>query len=301
MDKRIVLIGLDPDDIKFMKKNFPNSELTFGDTHFDIGLASNEIIIVKVNDYQYLRKTLPLILKATIGSLILPYFAEQDYDSLKECMKNDIRYSLDGLFRTEKNLKIIKEAITRLEENQDQLNQKELYNLVFHDEVTGLLNQRRMKIDLRDSVLEGKKHDSVFCLLFIDVDNFKSINDSYGHLVGSRFLAEIGSLIKGQTREYDSIYRYGGDEFVVLARKTNSEHVYTIAQRIALAIKNYSFMATKDQEHRLTVSIGVAEFPTDADSLESIIDFADKMMYKSKKSGRGKIFHVGEVDINESK
>lgn len=298
MDNRIVLIGFDKDDLNFMEQNFPNSEISAGATSFDVSLASNEIVIVKVADYQFLKKSLPLIKKATFESLIIPYFEQQDYESLKEALKVGIHSCLDGIFRTEKNVKIIKEAVKDLENLKKGEISPELSELVFHDEVTGLYNQRKLKIDLRDNVLLGKKQKVHFCLLFIDVDNFKDINDQYGHLVGSRFLAEIGSLIKSQTREYDSIYRYGGDEFVVLASKTTSQHVYTIAQRIALAIKNNVFKANDDQDHRLSVSIGVAEFPTDADSLETVIDFADKMMYISKKSGRGKIFHVNEIELN---
>lgn len=298
MDNRIVLIGFDQDDLKFMRKNFPNSEISAGDTSFDISLASREIVIVKITDYQFLRKSLPLIKKGTFESLIIPYFEQQDYESLKEALRVGIYSCLDGIFRTEKNIKIIKEALEALEKKVSGEISPELSALVFHDEVTGLYNQRKLKIDLRDNVLLGKKQKVHFCLLFIDIDNFKDINDQYGHLVGSRFLAEMGSLIKGQTREYDSIYRYGGDEFVVLASKTTSKHIYAIAQRIALTVKNNIFKATADKEHHLTVSIGVAEFPTDADSLESVIDFADKMMYISKKSGKGKIFHVNEIEID---
>lgn len=295
MSNRIILIGFSEDDIKYMKKNFSGHELSIGDTYFDVSLASEELVIVNINNYQFLRKTLPLIKRATFDSLIIPYFPEQDYDSLKESLKVGVRYCLDGLFRTEKNIKIIKEALQALSENKTTDLSSEITELIFHDEVTGLLNQRRLKLDLRDNVIEGKKNKSKFCLLFIDVDNFKEINDLYGHLVGSRFLAEIGSLIKAQTREYDLIYRYGGDEFVVLAGKTSCEHIYTIAKRIGQAIKENNFKARDGKDHNLTVSIGVAEFPTDADSLETVVDFADQMMYKSKKSGKAKIFHVGEI------
>jgi diguanylate cyclase (GGDEF)-like protein len=105
----------------------------------------------------------------------------------------------------------------------------------------------------------------------------------------------MAAVLKTQLRSSDLVYRYGGDEFIVLLPKSNIEESKKIALRISDAVKAAEFNIDKDKKYRLSLSVGIAEFPSDADSAKSIIEFADKMMYMSKKSGRGKVFHVTEV------
>jgi diguanylate cyclase (GGDEF)-like protein len=163
------------------------------------------------------------------------------------------------------------------------------------DEVTGLFNQRKLVEDL-ELYISRYQHEKVgFSLLFVDIDYFKNVNDQFGHVVGSQLLIDMSNVLKAQLRSSDLVYRYGGDEFIVLLPRTSVEETKKIALRISDAVKAAEFDIDKDKKYRLSLSIGLAQFPTDATSAKSIIDFADKMMYMSKKSGRGKVFHVTEV------
>ena len=164
------------------------------------------------------------------------------------------------------------------------------------DEVTGLYNQRKLSEDLEIAVKQHQQDHDKFSIMFIDVDHFKNVNDSHGHVVGSQLLQDIGTVLVHILRQSDHVYRYGGDEFVVIMPHVDIETVYTIANRVLNQIKDKEFEVDGGEIYRLSVSIGIAEYPTDAKSALDIIRFADEMMYMSKRSGRGKVFHVNEVD-----
>lgn len=169
-----------------------------------------------------------------------------------------------------------------------------LFNLANTDEVTGLYNQRKLNVDLESTIEEHEKNNESFSLMFIDVDHFKRVNDNYGHVIGSRMLTELGKELKNQLRDSDDVYRYGGDEFIVIMRKVKIKVVQKIALRILGKIKEKEFKLDDNEIYKLSVSIGIAEFPTDAKTSVEIIKFADEMMYESKQSGRGKVFHLGK-------
>jgi diguanylate cyclase (GGDEF)-like protein len=105
----------------------------------------------------------------------------------------------------------------------------------------------------------------------------------------------MAAVLKTQLRSSDLVYRYGGDEFIVLLPRTDVEVTKKIALRISESVKAAEFIIDTEKKYKLSLSIGVASFPEDAQSAKAIIDFADKMMYLSKKSGRGKVFHFTEV------
>jgi diguanylate cyclase (GGDEF)-like protein len=163
-------------------------------------------------------------------------------------------------------------------------------HLALTDEITGLWNQRRLQADLEERVGANQ----AFGLLFIDIDFFKTVNDRYGHVYGSQLLIDMASILRRELRGSDLIYRYGGDEFIVLLPQTSIDVAKKIAVRLSEAVKNHEF-TVQEQPYRLSLSVGLADFPLDAATAKDLIDFADKMMYLSKKSGRGKVFHVTEV------
>ena len=179
--------------------------------------------------------------------------------------------------------------------------EKNLALLATVDEVTGLYNQRKLREDLENAIELHARQHKTFSLMFIDVDHFKSVNDNYGHLVGSKLLQDIGELLSLTLRSSDHIYRYGGDEFVVIMPTVDIKTVHMVAQRVLAQIKAKDFDISEEEQYHLSVSIGIAEYPTDASSAPEIIKFADEMMYMSKRSGRGKVFHVSEVkDVDTS-
>ncbi|MES2529194.1 MAG: GGDEF domain-containing protein [Bdellovibrionota bacterium] len=187
---------------------------------------------------------------------------------------------------------VLKTSVTILIESKKR---EEMRLLSFTDEITGLFNQRKLVEDL-DLFITRYQHDrSGFGLLFVDIDYFKNVNDQFGHVIGSKILIDMAVIVKGQLRNTDLVYRYGGDEFIVLLPRTTITEAKMIALRISDAVKAAEFEIDRPEKYRLSLSIGIAEYPTDAETAKSIIEFADKMMYMSKKSGRGKVFHVSEV------
>ena len=163
------------------------------------------------------------------------------------------------------------------------------------DDVTGLFNQRKLTLDLQEAIDFHEKANLNFAIMFIDVDHFKKVNDNFGHVIGSKMLIGIGELLANELRGSDQVYRYGGDEFVVIMPRVDIETVHKIAVRVQKKMKEKIFNIDEAKDYKLSVSIGIAEYPSDATTAEEVINFADEMMYVSKKSGRGKVFHVGEI------
>lgn len=187
---------------------------------------------------------------------------------------------------------VLKTAISILSESKIV---EEIRLLALTDEVTGCFNQRKLVEDLNFFIARYPQERVGFSLLFVDIDYFKNVNDQYGHVVGSQLLIDMSSVLKNQLRSSDLVYRYGGDEFIVILPRTNIEETKKIALRISESVKASEFDIENGGKYKLSLSVGIAEYPTDAQSAKSIIEFADKMMYLSKKSGRGKVFHVTEV------
>lgn len=178
---------------------------------------------------------------------------------------------------------------------------KKVEDLIHVDDVTGLYNQRKLLKDIELAVERYKEFKEVFTVLFIDIDHFKSVNDGHGHLVGTQLLTCLGELLKTTLRESDLIYRYGGDEFVMLIPDVDRETGKLIGDRVLEAVKSETFhvklssLNKEDNNFKLTVSIGVATFPEDAKNQEEILSMADRMMYEAKKSGRGRVCYTREI------
>ncbi|MGC9044448.1 MAG: diguanylate cyclase [Myxococcota bacterium] len=161
----------------------------------------------------------------------------------------------------------------------------EIKSLAYIDELTGLYNIRYFEEVLKREINKGTSNN-VFSILFMDLDHFKEVNDTYGHLIGSKLLVEAGRIIKGCVRENDITVRYGGDEFCVLLLQTGQEEALRIAERIRKTIEGHRFMSRESLNIKLTICIGVAVYPHHATSLLGIIEKADNAMYAGKNSTR---------------
>lgn len=194
--------------------------------------------------------------------------------------------------------KACKKVLMR-KQSQEYLNVVQYINyyteLSNKDDVTGLFNQRKLHHDLSTIVSEHQKTKQEFSVIFIDVDHFKNVNDEFGHIIGSRLLSDVATIIKSCVRDNDLIYRYGGDEFIVIFKNQHHDKNFEVASRILKKIKESIFIINEDKSHRLSVSIGFAHFPKDAKSKEDILNIADRMMYTAKKSGRGRICSAEEL------
>jgi diguanylate cyclase (GGDEF)-like protein len=177
----------------------------------------------------------------------------------------------------------------------------ELYKsqeLIHIDDVTGLYNQRKLYKDLKSLVEKFQHEKDPFCVLFIDIDHFKKVNDNFGHLVGTKLLENVAKDVKCLLRDSDISYRYGGDEFVVILVNSDGQSGKIVGERILNKIKSNEYVFEVREEKKslkLSVSIGVAEFPTDAKNAEEVLAIADRMMYEAKESGRGLVFNTQDV------
>ena len=173
-----------------------------------------------------------------------------------------------------------------------------MHDLIHIDDVTGLYNQRKLYKDLTLLVDKFQNEQDPFCILFLDIDHFKKVNDSYGHLIGTKLLENVAKDIKSLLRESDISYRYGGDEFVVILVNSDAAAGKIVGERILQLIKERNYEVDfKDNKKfiKLSVSIGVAEFPADAVNSQEILAIADRMMYEAKESGRGLVFNTQDV------
>jgi diguanylate cyclase (GGDEF)-like protein len=172
------------------------------------------------------------------------------------------------------------------------------HELIHIDDVTGLYNQRKLYKDLALLVEKYQKEKDPFCVLFVDIDYFKKVNDTYGHLVGTKLLENVARDIKSLLRDSDISYRYGGDEFVVILVNSDTNAGQIVGERILQLIKERMYEVEIRNEKKmvkLSVSIGVAEFPTDAVNSQEVLSIADRMMYEAKESGRGMVFNAQDV------
>lgn len=162
-------------------------------------------------------------------------------------------------------------------------------NLVYLDDATGLYNTRYLNTILDREIAQAKTTAKSFAVLFIDADHFKKINDSYGHLSGTNLLNELGSHLKGLVRDRDTVFRYGGDEFVAVLSSCDLQTATAVAERIRRSVEQKEFLAKDGLNVHFTVSIGVALFPDHADSKQAIIELADSAMYSAKRKSRNAV------------
>jgi len=164
-----------------------------------------------------------------------------------------------------------------------------IQELTITDDCTGLYNARHLYKTLEAEVYRSARFGHEFSVIFIDLDHFKSVNDTHGHLVGSKLLAEVGYVIKTHLRLIDYAFRYGGDEFVILLPQTSKEAALIVARRLLEVMRINEFMATEGLKLNVRCSMGLATYPEDAKSAHEIIRQADEMMYSVKNTTRDNI------------
>lgn len=163
--------------------------------------------------------------------------------------------------------------------------------LAHTDPVTHLLNRRGLVRRLSSELDRVRRYNAPLALLLIDLDRFKTVNDTYGHLAGDNVLTEMGTLLQRATRSVDIVGRYGGEEFVVVLPETGADGALVIAQRICDKIATHRFTMGEQITSHLTASIGVANFPaTGIHSPEELLNAADVALYRAKESGRNTVF-----------
>ncbi|WP_260295634.1 bifunctional diguanylate cyclase/phosphodiesterase [Sedimenticola hydrogenitrophicus] len=171
--------------------------------------------------------------------------------------------------------------------------QYRLEELSVRDPLTGLYNRRRFEQFLDYEVDRATRHDRCFCLIMIDLDNFKHINDTYGHPIGDMALQKLALLLRAQTRRTDVIARIGGDEFAIILPETDFDHGLSSAEKLRHILAN-SALELPDCKIRISGSFGVVSYPQNGDGVENLKIAMDVAMYKAKRCGKNCVAVLGD-------
>ena len=162
-------------------------------------------------------------------------------------------------------------------------------NLAITDDLTKLFNLRYLYRVLDTEVKRCRRYHSTFAIIFLDLDSFKLVNDTHGHLIGSKTLVEVARMLAGSLRDVDIISLYGGDEFVIVLPHTTVDMAYKIAARIQNDINRHSFLTEEGLSLKITASFGVAGYPDHAGDETELLRIADGAMYTAKGMGRNRV------------
>lgn len=183
-------------------------------------------------------------------------------------------------------------SLLKMRQLMDELKEKNalLEKLAVTDELTGLFNRRHFFEVVREQMALGLRHSFKIACLLMDIDNFKHINDTYGHAAGDEVLRRVGRLLNSCRREGELLARFGGEEFVMCLFNTSAESAMMAAERFRNLMRDQDFSTHAFQLPRITISIGVAVYPKDdVLTIDDLLKAADSALYKSKVDGRDKV------------
>jgi diguanylate cyclase (GGDEF)-like protein len=167
--------------------------------------------------------------------------------------------------------------------------EEELRRLARFDELTGLCNRRYLFDRLTQEILRARRYGSPLSILLVDLDHFKRINDTYGHLMGDTVLATVASVIRDTIRATDIPGRYGGEEICIVLTETKVEGAQLVAERLRRRIATEPFPAAAGGMFQVTCSIGLVEYRDDLKDLVAFLELADRALYQAKALGRNRV------------
>jgi diguanylate cyclase (GGDEF)-like protein len=164
-----------------------------------------------------------------------------------------------------------------------------IHELTITDDCTSLFNARHLNFILETEIYRSQRYGYEFSLVFLDLDHFKAVNDTHGHLIGSKLLSEIGQVLRENCRLIDFAFRYGGDEFVILLPQTSKESALLVARRLHRLIRETTWLESEGLQIHVTTSAGVASYPGDSKTKAQLLHLADEAMYFVKNSTRDSV------------
>lgn len=211
-------------------------------------------------------------------------------DGLRETVKEEVKQTsleiMNQLKRQtgkqlEKEVKEqVKETTSILREQKEDVERKAVI-----DELTGVFNRRYFETRLEEELTLARRFRTKLCLVMFDIDHFKKVNDTYGHQAGDTILQEVTEVAKASLSSVDAQCRYGGEEFCIIMPETEIEEAIDIAEKVRESIETHAFYGG-DTLIKVTISLGIAEYPTHATMKEALIEKADKALYNAKQTGR---------------
>ncbi len=274
-----------------------------------IPLEREEVILgralaadVRINDTQVSRQHAQITTRRNPESNSKEYILS-DLSSRNGTFLNGIRVESEMLNNGDKIA--IGEMILRFDllDEIDREYQRQIHRLISHDDLTGLLSSRSFFSELRREAGRATAEDRPFCVLMMDGDHFKNVNDTYGHLTGSKTIEEIGLSIMTNLRTGDAAARFGGDEFAAFLLDADLSQALVGAERMRASIENCEFSIMRqgksNETHHITVSIGVASFPDDSSDPIELVEMADSALYRAKREGRNLVAAYRDLDPAE--
>jgi diguanylate cyclase (GGDEF)-like protein len=261
-----------------------------------IGIYGGLVTKTAINTNRHLRQSLALQYRNRdlIGELNAEIAerkkAQHELKKHGETLESLVAERTRQLLEINRSLKIEISERERAEDN--------LHYLAHHDPLTSLPNRLLLDARLQHSIQHARRAESQVAVLFLDLDNFKHINDSLGHDVGDQLLSEVGGRLSHCVREDDTVARLGGDEFVIIMQQANDK---TIIESMACKVMDALQQEFLIRKHSLFIStsIGICVFPIDSKDSEKLIGYADAAMYKAKAAGRGN-FQFFTPDLSAS-
>ena len=187
----------------------------------------------------------------------------------------------------DKNKRVIGFISSGKDVTDEVMKNKELCRIAATDKLTGLYNRHKFEELFLLEVERSRRFELSLSMMLIDIDNFKSINDTYGHNKGDAVLKHLGNILQKNIRQLDILSRWGGEEFLILIPGSNLEHTQQLAEKLRLVISNEEF----DKLNNITVSIGISTLKED-DTLIQIVERADNALYRAKQNGKNQVEHA---------
>ncbi|MEA3321450.1 MAG: diguanylate cyclase [Bacillota bacterium] len=246
-----------------------------------IGFVFINKLSVKYNIGRHsFKKSLAMILFSNIVFSVFIYILVKDYGVLKSLIPSYWIISIVGGFTSVFFVEYIRKTQYLLMKYEEESTT---------DFLTGLNNVRQFDAIWNSLIDNATTKGEKLSLLFIDIDHFKHVNDTYGHPVGDTILAELAKILKNTTRSFDVVSRNGGEEFSVILPDSPHPHAMEIAERIRKAVEAYKFNVSATESITITVSIGVATYPETVSETNDMVYIADECLYKAKRTGRNKV------------
>ena len=274
-----------------------------------IPLEREEVILgraveadVRINDIKASR------LHARITTVVDPNTKKSEYVLTNLTSRNGTL--LNGRMITSETLQngdkiMIGEHILRFEllDEIDREYQRQIHRLISHDDLTGLLSSRSFFSELRREASRSKAENRNFCVLMMDVDHFKDVNDTYGHMTGSKTLEELGGCIVKNLRSGDAAARFGGEEFAAFLLDAELPQAIVASERIRKSIEEEGFSVVRrgktEKLHHVTISIGISSFPQDSKDPIELVEMADSALYRAKREGRNRVCAYRDLTAEE--
>ncbi len=241
------------------------------------------MLIDKIDGSGFDKPIVGEIMKVDIGSVIaMPLKIDNEIEAVLEITnaKTKNPFTKDDM----ETIMIIANFASTILENA------KLFLWAIHDSLTGLYNNHYFYKELNDEIEKSKRYGRIFSLVMFDIDNFKHVNDTYGHSSGDKALQGLADCIRKTIRkDVDIASRYGGDEFVIVFPNTTAENAYRVSERLLNLVRKKKIKTDDGRDFYFTLSMGISEFPRDGEESYFLFNHADEALYQIKRSGKNNI------------